>query len=371
MASSNHGYQLFDEEESVPLRKGGDGNGSRSGSSGGDAVPSMPTKDTQQRGGETHIVRVIVNPSVLDRFLHGGRHGRYYFYDDIPVPYERLLVGADRPMLPSQKERLLQGGGKGGNDEEIGEDKMFGHLWMRFCARLAKAEVEFHSKKKQRFCLWGIAWSILVLFLSLVIAASTSEVETMASLLILAAANFFPMTIRFADVTESQVQCIVDDMEPLFAEEGYHVDLVTSSPMHVRFKKVPSESGGISASSLKERMGKFQEQARHDHQDDLIARRQENLRENGLVPARIWGVPVGTLERWKPTIVMLTIVFGFIFLASTAMTWLSYGYFSTRFFRGTVRAIPTEKIFPALKAEQKSSIISDKFAKKTQNYNTR
>ena len=88
-----------------------------------------------------------------------------------------------------------------------------------------------------------------------------------------------PLTIRFSDVAERQAQELVDEMAPLFAEEGFHVDLIASSshtPMYVRFER--ASSAAISSSSpLQEIMLKFREQARRDHEDALIDQRQAEI----------------------------------------------------------------------------------------------
>ena len=247
------------------------------------------------------VVRVVLNPSVLDRFL---RRGRYHFYDDFPVPRERLLLHeADLPLLPSQRARLLRGrNGEGGVEGE----EVFGYLWIRLCARLSATRAEFHRRERPRNFLLGIAWSILILILVVVIVGNYSDMASSISFSILAVLNLSPLGARFHDepITTCQAQEIVDEFEPSFAEEGFHVNLIASSPMYIRFEKVgsspPLVTGGsrTSSSSLKGSMSKFQERALRDHLEKAIDVRQARLRDNGVGGAWIFGIPVETLEEW-------------------------------------------------------------------------
>lgn len=82
----------------------------------------------------------------------------YYFYDDIEIPSEALLIGAEHKLLPSQKEKLLLAEG------ESPESELFGHLWMRLCA---KSKSEYYKKEQSLFWCLGLVWFVLVGFLEL------------------------------------------------------------------------------------------------------------------------------------------------------------------------------------------------------------
>lgn len=270
---------------------------------------------------EEEVVRVAINPSILDRFFSKES---YYFYDDIWIPYEKVLEESNHPLLPSQKEKLLLEG-EGGDSES----KVFGHLWIRFCARLAKAKAEFYQKEKSRFLLYGFVWLVIsvLLVLQLTSTCDFSNGMTFAgflsltvNLLPLAVNSIYAFTVRVVDVTGEQAQGIVDDMNQLFFDEGFHVDLVSKSPIYVRFKKVSSPSssarnGSGSGHSLKEEMSRYQYQAQRDHQETFIAQRQEKLKEHG--PSKfIFGIRVETLLAWKQTINVCNYITGFVFVVS-------------------------------------------------------
>lgn len=303
-------YQLL-KESLLPVADAREGKG--------DEARPAPTADAG-REAEEAVVRVVLNPSVLDRLLRGDR---YHFYDDVPVPHDELLRGADLPLLPSHKARLLRGKG-----EDCGEGEVFGYLWTRLCARLSAARADHYRREGPRLCLRGFAWSVVVLFLVVLIAESDSDTTSAIAFSILAILNVSPLVARFADapLSERLAQEIVDEMAPYFIEEGFHVDLITSSPMYIRFKKVNSlgSSGPYSSSTLKESMSKFQERARRDHQDAAIDRRQARLRENGMGGSWIFCVPVETVAEWEPTIVRFIITFGVFFAALTVMTFLGF-----------------------------------------------
>jgi len=262
-----------------------------------DAERAMEPRD------EEVVVRVVINPSTLDRFFCSDY---YYFYDDIPVPYQTLLIGAEQKLLPSQKKKLLLA-----ERGESSESKMFGHLWMGLCARLAKTQAEYYQHEQSRLWCLGLLWSLPAVFSVLQIGIGNSEEFPGDSflywLLIVAPLAFvlYPITIRFKDVTEKEAQKIVDDMGPLFSDEGFHVDLITSSPvMYIRFQKAPSKTSKSfgSSSSLKETMTRFQIQAQHDHQEALVAQRQEKLKTSRSSEQMFFGIRNDTIESWQSRI---------------------------------------------------------------------
>ena len=269
-------------------------------------------------GGGGDVVRVALNPSVLDRFLRGNR---YYFYDDVPVPHEGILRGAGPRLLPSQKARLLRGHG-----EDCAEGEVFGHLWLLLCARLAAARADYFRREAPRLYLLGAVGSLAVLVLTMIVATGADGSSAVA-VAILAVANSWLLTARFADapVSRRDAQDAVDEVGPHFAPEGFRVDLVDASPTCVRIERVGA--GGGPRVPLGESMARFQERARRKHQDAALDRRQARLREHGAGAVWILGVPAETLAEWKTTIAGLTAVLGVVYLASMVMTFLGASVF--------------------------------------------
>jgi len=308
-----------------------------------DAVQKEKEKDfdagENHRDDEDRIARVVINPSMIDRFWN---RDYYYFYDDISVPYEALLIRAESPLLPSQQEKLFlaaaaatEAGMSGSSDK----NQKFGHLWMQLCARLAKNRAEFYKKQRFRFFGMGILWIAFVGFLLWQLVYNEAGYcdycvddypPTFLLVLLPLALNLYPLTIRAIDVTDAQVQHVVDDMAPMFSEEGFYVDLITSSPMFVRFQKAPSSSSSSSSSkdsdsslSLKRTMTAFQIRALGDYQESLVAKRQEQLKKNRQ-PATFLGIRATTLMAWKSCIERLTIFLGIWCLFGTFMIMTSW-----------------------------------------------
>ena len=273
----------------------------------------------QEQPNEEVVVRVVINPSILDRFL---RSDYYYFYDDIAIPYETLLVGRDT-LLPSQKEKLLSLEG------DSPESNLFGHLWLRLCARLAKTRAEYYYKDQFRIYCCVLIWLILALHLVLQIVNSEVYTDELLPLLvpnaICMALVLYPLTMRLSEVTEEQAQSIVDEMGPLFSDEGFYVDLITSSPaMYIRFKTISNSFG--SSSSLKETMSRFQMRAQHNHQQSLIAKRQDKLKKSNT-SGTLCGIRIDTLLSWQPCVKTITVTIGVFWLFLFGMQMISFDYF--------------------------------------------
>jgi len=291
-------------------------------------------QEQEQQNEEEVVVRVVINPSIFDRFLCIDY---YYFYDDIVIPYETLLVGRDK-LLPSQKKKLLNLEG------ESPESNLFGHLWVRLCARLAKSKAEYYYKDQFRIGCYGFIWLILALYLVLQIVNSgdyLGDLEFLEWLPLLAlnaicvALVLYPVTMRLSEVTEEQAQNIVDEMGALFSDEGFLVDLITSSPaMYIRFKTIQaamttSSSSATtiskifsSSSSLKETMSRFQMRANHNHQQSLIAQRQKKLK-NSNSSGNLCGIRIDTLLPWQPCLKTTTVTIGAFWLLLFVMEMIS------------------------------------------------
>jgi len=292
-------------------------------------VPLLPGDSRDED--DVVVVCVAINPSVLDRFL---RSEDYYFYDDISVPYQSLLVGAEHELLPSQRERLLllaeDGGGGSSSTEGNNNRLVFGHLWMRLCARLSKARAESIRNTRDRFAVGGLLWMVSYFLLGLRIIESTEGDSCLWLLIVPMVFGLYSIAVRFEMMAEAEAQSIVDDTKRSFSDEGFHVDLVTSHPvMHIRIQRAPaptttttmSSSGKSFASSsrlLREAMEGFQLEAFRNHQDALISARHERLKTS-RPPDTILGIRFTTLLWWQPCLKTIVAIFGFLWAGSLVM----------------------------------------------------
>jgi hypothetical protein len=297
---------------------------------------------------EPEEVRVAINPSILQRFFGSG----YYYFDDVPVPYKKLLE-EERILLPSQQEPLLKSGSS--SSEEI----MFGHLWMRFCARLAKHQAEFNET-----CQWGYWMLSLIGFIAVVILIllPASSLEYQADsfgnlfvgvlLLFVACLNVFSHSLdqlafhltrillitdvpddKFEGIGDGEyhgIQQLVDDMAPYFSEQGYHVDYVLDNrqwcpPMvYVRFTK----SCGATSDDVPLAQGMYdaQQRVRQEHAETLVTKRQsQQVAHSGQF---VCGLRTEAVLAYRQAILLcaVTLAFFFVTMHASQYTWFMTEY---------------------------------------------
>lgn len=206
-------------------------------------------------------VRLAINPTALQRFCGTG----YYYYDDIPVPYQALL-DEERLLLPSQ---------------QCGFDELF----IRFCARLAKHQAEFHRNLKLESWILAVAWVIAVVIL---IVGTSDEDKILELLPIFPIVGFLPLCLPLGAMESflaqvlrgfhsdyQAIQDLVDEMTPLFREHGYNVDYVQDnqrgcpSLMYVRFSRNKTDTKEI---PLAQTLQMLQQQTRTEHTEALITK---------------------------------------------------------------------------------------------------
>ena len=279
--------------------------------------------DGQRLGGDGEAeldndeVRVAINPSILQLFFGTG----YYFFDDVPIPHKAIL-GEERLLLPSQQESLLS--------RSKSQGDLFGHLWIRFCARLAEAQAESDKELQWIVCILYVFWLIIdggLLFLLFR--------DDMVALLgisgCLLCVNLLPLSIPIGDIAKSvatftysllgeedrKVQQLVDEMALPFAKEGYHVDYVQDNRrwcpplIYIRFtrRKNSSKKG----SPLAETMLEYQRQAWREHQEALFTQRQREITKSD---AFVSGIRIQTVSSYRHVIIKLPILFVFIYFVS-------------------------------------------------------
>merc|ERR1712176_20671 len=81
-----------------------------------------------------------------------------------------------------------------------------------------------------------------------------------------------------------------------------------------------------SSSSLKETMSRFQMRAQHNHQQSLIAKRQDKLKKSNS-SGTLCGIRIDTLLSWQPCVKMITVTIGVFWLFLFGMQMISFDYF--------------------------------------------
>ena len=265
-------------------------------------------------------VRVAINASILQRMFGTG----YYYFDDVPVPYNNIL-GEERLLLPSQQEALLNKAESQGN--------LFGHLWIRFSARLAQTQAEFNHDFRLFFCILGLGWLVIaLLFVSEMVSGGFGVMACLIRGALLIGLTGIFLVIPAEDlvaltgfVHEDKIQQLVDNMTSLFEKEGYHVDCVHDKRqycptlVYVRFKR--TNSGTESDVPLAETMLKLQERALEERQDVWIAKQQREFKNSDVCCC---GVNIKTIAQYESAIKIVVAIAGFIYAVSCLMQFIPW-----------------------------------------------
>lgn len=263
--------------------------------------------------GETEEVRVAINASILQRVCGNG----CYFLDDLPVL--RLAIEEERLLLPSIQEALLQKSQENNEDENHCENYLFGHLWIKFCAKLSEMRTTNVQRSRSRYCILGVVWLVISSFFLNTMLRGELECAGMIWLCTLGIilGVFFSVPAEVFLDGEEQIQQLVDEMTMLLEKEGYDVDYVHDrrplfpNLVYVRFKKSSSSSGGGSRSPLSETMRQFQRKALEEHEEIWIAKHQSALRKSTEAP-RCCGIKVESIASYEGAIKVVVAVLGFL-----------------------------------------------------------
>ena len=259
---------------------------------------------------EVEVVRIVINPSILQRFVHSSG---YYFHDDIPMPSSPRTnkTLSNQIMMPSQPPK--------------NEGDTFRELWIRFCTQLARNQDEFNNRYRSILLVLSGCWILIVGGLLLDMIYRLDGMTYEAWLMRFLTLTFFclvPFSLptdsmmmvlgsdNNKDVLQTSTQQLVDEMSPLFLELGYHVDCVHDNRrlcfprlVYVRFEKF-SEAASLGDISLAQAMQEMQQQARQDHIDAVLEQRKEDRDSQVAESYLIFGIiRVETLESWKQPII--------------------------------------------------------------------
>lgn len=282
--------------------------------------------DQQHGEDRDQQVRVAINPSILQRFCGNG----YYFYDDIPVPY-RTVLNEERLLLPSHQEALMA-------------DDIFGALWIRCCVRLAKHQAELQHKFRMESWILGISWTLVLACVIIVVTGDYvgSLEELLGLLMMLPFLGIVPLSLppglveghlaRLIRGDQSDhyqaIQELVDELAPLFSEQGFHVDYVPDKRqfypdlIYLRFARSNRAKSSTSDTKLAHSMADVQRKAREAHQEALLEQRQNEAKKSQSSSTVACSVPVETVRSFRPVIILLTIplVFLLLFLHVSQLT---------------------------------------------------
>ena len=290
---------------------------------------------------EEDVVRVVINPSMLQRFVGSSctSSGYYYFHDDIPMllPRQAKKNKKNSVMVVSMPSSSPP---RNNNDEDDDEDDIsssFRDLWIRFCFQLARNQDEFNNRNWSVLCLClSGCWLSIVGGLLLDMIQRLDDMTFVAWLMKLSTLTFFCLVLPFSFPSDSMIlrcgggeenhivqtstQQLVDDMSPLFAELGYHVDCCVvhdnnhrrffycpKAVVYVRFEKSTDDATSLLGDiPLAQAMLKMQQQARQDQIDALIEQRKEVDSQLAASSYLIFGIiRVETLDSWKQPIIIL------------------------------------------------------------------
>ena len=217
-------------------------------------------------------IRVVVNPSMLQRLLLGNSTKiEYYFFDDIASPsYEELKLWNEdqklrkhhrrRQQQQQQQQALMKIVLEEEDEEEKGQDlsssnieddgsdsstqNSFNQCWIRFCVRLNDIQNELYHQRRQSMWALVVGWLLMnVILVKMLVSKYSSSfvwdlptnvidgiMPTVTTMMVLNITPLLlpPLTImkNQQDVLVNLIQHVVDDMTNDFLQVGYHIDFV-------------------------------------------------------------------------------------------------------------------------------------------------
>jgi hypothetical protein len=254
-------------------------------------------------------VRLAINSSILQRFFGNG----YYYYDEVPM----VTRGEERLLLPSQQAT-------------------FGALFLRFCVRLAKHQAQWNASLQVESGILLVVW-ILVMLGGILAWIENYDEEDLVPLwwsplipgwallpLCLpsgALEGLLAKTLRGFRGGDGAMQDLVDEMAPLFREQGYHVDYVQDKnrsmiyPPLVFIRFVCFNEAEMDENiPLADKLLALQQQARTEYTEALITQRQERVGKKGSNEMFLCGIQTKTVNSLLPCIQFLLFPLAFIYV---------------------------------------------------------